>query len=523
MGDMVGNPKNQPEPSWETPALNLGVIGGGKRCLMLVHMIESGELAHLPARIVGVADLNPQAEGLVYAKARGIFTTQVPCELLALDDLDRIIELTGQPELLDELAEETSRLVDPLLSQVFADLVAVRLRLRQKEEECSLTGALARTLSAATEEGVMVLDANYLILSANQAALRMAGLNEQEALGRYCFQVSHQSLGPCDSPEHPCPMRQTLATGLPAHAIHRHLDAQGQGHYCEISTYPVRDDQGRVMEVLEIFRDITSDLDAQVEHRTKAIKEDLSRLVQEDKLVSLGKLVASVAHEINNPIASIFNFSKLIHKSMADHAPTEQERTLFQRWLELTVREASRCGAIVSNLLGFARQQSLEPRRFDLKELLETIIALVRHRMELSEVDLALDLPAGELVIWGDYAQIQQCITNLVFNALEAMPQGGRLAISADVPAGQEQVRLSVADNGQGIAPEVLPFIFEPFFTTKSQVQGVGLGLSMVYGIMREHGGRITVQSQPGQGATFDLWLPTSPPPTPAIPPGESQ
>ncbi|MFH1033945.1 MAG: ATP-binding protein [Pseudomonadota bacterium] len=515
---------SDPGPLHAVPArLRLGVVGGGRRCLSLLRMMEAGELAGLGAAVLAVADPNPRAEGLLRAQALGIHTTAEAAQLLCLPQVDMIIELTGRPEVLEELAAQAppdSRRVSALTSRLLSTMVDLGQRLRLSQEECSLAGALAQTLSSATEEGIMVLDANYRINRINATALRMAGLQKGQAVGRHCFEVSHHAHGPCDSPEHPCPMKQTMSNGLPNHAIHRHVDARGHSKYYNVSTYPVLKDQDRVVEVLEIFRDITTDLDDQVEMRTRDLKHNLAHLVQEDKLISLGKLVASVAHEINNPLASILNFSMLIHKSLGDHHPSEAEADLFRHWLRLTVGEAQRCGRIVSNLLSFARQQSLEPRRFNLGELLETILILVRHRMELADVVLFLEQEREGLTVWGDYSQLQQCVTNLIFNALEAMPQGGQLHVHLRRAPRAEQVWLSVTDTGPGIAPENLPYIFEPFFSTKTQGQGVGLGLSMVYGIMQKHGGEVVVESQPGQGTTFRLVLPVAPP---APPPAEAR
>jgi signal transduction histidine kinase len=303
-------------------------------------------------------------------------------------------------------------------------------------------------------------------------------------------------------------MRETLISKESAHAIHEFSDETGTSHYCDVSTYPLLDREGNMVQVLEIFRDITYELAARVEMRAQAIKKDLSRLVQEDKLLSLGKLVASVAHEINNPIASILNLSKLMRKTLEQGPFSDQDREHFMNWLDLTVDEAQRSARIVRNLLSFARQESPEPRRLDLVELMEQIIKVTRHRMELAKVELDCDLPEHPLEAWGDPCQIQQCYTNLIFNALEAMPEGGRLGIrGGGVP--DREVWVEVRDTGHGMSREVMGRIFEPFFTTKSEVQGVGLGLSMVYGIVSEHRGRIDVTSEPGQGACFRITLPS--------------
>ena len=491
-------------------AFKLAVVGGGQRCLSIMNLLASRRLTKLKAEIVGVADINPQAVGFVKAKEKGIFTTQDFRELLDLPHLDLIIELTGKEKLLRELAQikpESVGVIDYTASLLFHDIASFGAELKRKEAEISLERSFARALTRATSEGVMVLDKDYRILRINRAACRWADISPENAHGRFCFQVMHQALTPCNRPDTPCPLRETLKTARSAHGIHEFRDSQGKPNYCDVSTYPLLNQQGQIVQVLEIFRDITHELSARVEMRAQAIKQDLAKLVQEDKLLALGKLVASVAHEINNPIGSILNFSKLLLECLEQAPPTEQDLEKWRHWMDLTVHEAQRTRDIVVNLLSFARQQSLEPKRLDLAEVIDQIIQITQHRMEIEQVQLEYALPEEPLEIWGDLTQIQQCLTNLVFNALEAMPHGGKLSIEAGL-SGDGMVWAEVRDTGNGIAPEVLPHIFEPFFSTKSQTQGVGLGLSMVYGIIREHKGRIDVDSEPGQWTKFRITLP---------------
>ena len=186
--------------------------------------------------------------------------------------------------------------------------------------------------------------------------------------------------------------------------------------------------------------------------------------------------------------------------------PQDLER--FGEYLDVAVSEAERCGRIVGNLLSFARQQSLEPRRVNLVDLFHQIIMVTGHRMELADIKVVTDFQAEQLSVWGDYNQLQQSLTNLIFNAIEAMPQGGRLTVRGGVDELSPRIWVEVSDTGQGISPENLPYIFDPFFTTKGEGMGVGLGLSMVYGIIRDHRGTISVDSTPGRGTTFRVVLP---------------
>ncbi|MCF8035012.1 MAG: PAS domain-containing protein [Desulfarculaceae bacterium] len=501
-------PKGTPE---EQRPMRLAIIGGGERCLSVLNMLDSRRLKRLHVEVVGVADLNSEAVGIRLARDQGIFTTTECAELCTLKDLDLIIELTDDQELLDNLAQnnpDSAKVIGHTASRLFHDIVAIYQELEEREDEVSVARSFSQALIDGTSEGIMVLDPDYRITRANQAALGAAGISREEALGRYCFQVSHQAIAPCDSPDTPCPMKQTLATGMSAHAIHEHVQPDGTAHYCDVSTFPLVNRKGEVVQVLELFRDITDELSQRVERRTQAIKADLAALVQEDKLIALGKLVASVAHEINNPIASILNFTKLIHKGLGRDKVPAAEIKQYREYLALCSQEAERCSRIVGNLLSFARQKQLTPRVVDLGELLRTTITLIAHRMELGGVELSLELADEPLLTWGDSSQIQQVLTNLVFNAIEAMPEGGELNIRGNKSQGSQQVVLEFADTGEGIAPENLGHLFEPFFSTKSRGHGVGLGLSMVYGILREHQGNVEVESEPGQGALFRVSLP---------------
>jgi two-component system, NtrC family, sensor kinase len=499
-------------PTSPSQRMRIGIIGGGRRCLALMEMLGFDLQGRFPAQIVGVADSNPQAVGFREALHRGIFTTGDFKELLALKSLDLVIELTGDPEVIQEVIRHKPKAVgfmDFGASRVFHDILVFTRELEIKDDELSLIGSLAQALTTGTSHGVLVLDPDYHIRKINEQACRQAGVTAEQAKGRFCFQITHQALTPCDSPETPCPLVETVITGKPAHALHEHLNASGESHYCDVYTYPLINRKGEVAQVVEIFRDITQELATRLDSRTRAIKDDLARLVQEDKLISLGKLVASVAHEINNPIGSILNFTKLIHKNISDHAPSREELQDYRKWLDLTVQEARRCAKIVSNLLSFSRQQTLEPKRLDLRELVEQVLLLTAHRLELAGIRVAApDWGTLPLEVWGDHTEIQQCILNLVFNALEAMPRGGVLTIRGGWDSVKHEVWISVTDTGEGILPQHRPHIFEPFFSTKQVAHGVGLGLSMVYGIITEHHGRIEVESVPGAGATFRIILP---------------
>jgi PAS domain S-box-containing protein len=242
----------------------------------------------------------------------------------------------------------------------------------------------------------------------------------------------------------------------------------------------------------------------------KAEQEDAdpSRLLQQDKMMSLGRLAASAVHEINNPLAGILNYLRLMIKILSRGAVNEDQLEKFRKYLAVVERETDRCSQIVSNLLAFSRKSRMEYAEMSVNELLERSIMLSQHKMSLQNIQVRTDLDPRTPVILGDFNQLQQCIINLIFNAIDAMPQGGTLTVSSTLRPEEGVVQIGVADSGCGIPEENLPDIFEPFFTTKTEGKGLGLGLSTVCGIVDGHKGTIQVTSEVGKGTAFTIKLP---------------
>lgn len=239
---------------------------------------------------------------------------------------------------------------------------------------------------------------------------------------------------------------------------------------------------------------------------------DQARILHQDKMMSLGRLAASVVHEINNPLAGILTYSRLMLRIL-ERGPLEPARQAdFSRYLSLVESETDRCARIVASLLAFSRKSPPAMTDLSLRELLNRCALMSRHKLELQKIRLELVIAEDLPPVRGDANQLQQCIINLIFNAIDAMPEGGGLWLEArHSPCGGE-VTITVTDSGGGIPAAVLPHIFEPFFTTKAEGYGVGLGLSTVFGIMQRHGGRVTAENIAGKGAAFTLHLPLAPP-----------
>jgi len=255
--------------------------------------------------------------------------------------------------------------------------------------------------------------------------------------------------------------------------------------------------------VVGFFRDLR-DIRKLAEHFA-----DRARLLHQDKMISLGRLAASVVHEINNPLSGVLNYIRLMAKVLGRGALSGDATQKFQGYLSLSESELSRCSKIVSNLLAFSRVSKLEYSHVNINDLLTRCIMLSEHKLTLQNIRIETRLQPDSPTVSGDFNQLQQCIINLIFNAIDAMPDGGTLTIASSSNRKKGVVEIRVEDTGCGIPKEDLLYIFDPFFTTKKEGKGLGLGLSTVYGIVDRHKGAISVESDVGKGTAFVIKLPT--------------
>jgi two-component system NtrC family sensor kinase len=251
-------------------------------------------------------------------------------------------------------------------------------------------------------------------------------------------------------------------------------------------------------------------LEQRVLEKTRQVERAHKEMVLVEKMASLGKLAAVVAHEINNPLAGIRTYARLLRRrGIAAGGPDDAET---DRILEMVDGEAGRCGDIVRNLLLFSRSSPARFAEADVPPLLERCRLLLRHQAELQGVTLEVDTEEALPRVTCDAGQVEQMALALAMNALEATPTGGRVVLGARRDGEEGGLLLTVSDTGSGIREEDQARIFEPFFTTKEAGKGVGLGLAVVYGIVTRHGGRIEVDSRPGVGTVFTVRLPRHPP-----------
>jgi len=251
-------------------------------------------------------------------------------------------------------------------------------------------------------------------------------------------------------------------------------------------------------------------LEDRVEEKTEELEEMHRGMVQVEKMASLGKMAATVAHELNNPLSGIATYAKVLkRKAMRLLSPGEDQDEVLEE-LDLIRSESMRCGNIVKDLLIFARESSANFQKVNLHQVVERSLKLVRHHLELGEITLERTFLLEDDKVTCDEEQMVQALVALMVNAVEAMSEGGKLTVGTEAfeKEGEPFVKITIADTGVGMSEEVRDNIFDPFFSTKNETKGVGLGLAVVYGIIQRHNGHIYVESEPGKGTTFFIEIP---------------
>jgi len=242
------------------------------------------------------------------------------------------------------------------------------------------------------------------------------------------------------------------------------------------------------------------------------LKSAQEQIVQTEKLASLGKLAATIAHEINNPLAAVLTYIRLMIKLKDRNRFSPERLKDISRYLAIMESETARCGEIVKNLLAFSRQSKITIKSSSIIDIIDRALVLIAHDLEIKGIQLRKNIEPDLPEVQCDFQQIQQALLNLMYNASDAMLDGGTLTVTANRKAGTERfLEVMVSDTGCGITGEDKEKIFDPFFTTKEEGKGVGLGLSVVYGIITRHNGTIEVESEPGKGNTFKISLPLAP------------
>ena len=252
----------------------------------------------------------------------------------------------------------------------------------------------------------------------------------------------------------------------------------------------------------------TRTLETRVDQKTRELRRAHEHALQTEKMASIGKMAAVLAHEINNPLSGILTYAKLLRKWIDREDGSSARRKDIYDSLDLIASESRRCGDLVKNLLTFSRTAPMNIQPADLNQIVQRSLRLVQHQLDLAGVQVQVKLDPRLPQVECDAAQIEQVLLALMMNAIDALAQGGNLWLTTSVHPDESCVRIIVRDDGAGIPPEILPRIFEPFLTTKEAGHGVGLGLAISRAILERHNGNITVESEPARGTTFTVNLP---------------
>ena len=373
------------------------------------------------------------------------------------------------------------------------------LTLGKLETELKRSNAIFKNLILSSVDAVIAADKTGKILVFNEAAAETSGYNIDEALNR----MDIRDLYPGDGAKDVMRKLRSDDYGGKGKLIGYRVDVfHKNGEKIPISLNAAIVYEGnREVATIGFFHDLRQSM-----RMEKELEKTRVQLLQAEKMASLGKLAAGVAHQLNNPLGGITLFSKLV---LEEHELPAGARDDLQRILQ----DAERCRDTVKELLEFTRQTRHFMRPHDVNKALNRTLFLLENQTLFQNItivkELADDLP--ELV--GDIQQLNHIFMNIILNAAQAMDGKGKLTMKTYLVADSEKITIEISDTGPGIPEEDLPHIFDPFFTTKEEGKGTGLGLSLVYNIVENHGGQITTQSTVGEGTTFTIELPLAGPP----------
>ncbi len=472
--------------------MNIAIVGNGTECLRVLNFFRSHTFNGIAPKIVGFANPKKDHDG-----ATAIREAEIPVEdsyrnFFKRDDINLILDLTDDPEIFNDILarkKSTVRAMNYQTSRLFLDMYRIYDDTPDTERRILRASSIYKIImNDIINEDVLVIAPNHQILDANDAILNKVGLTRDEVIGRSCYEISHRYSAPCSEDSCPCPLKETLARLKPFTTTHVHLDKNNQERHVSISCYPLTGPNG-IMGAVEISKDITQDI---LMHRS---------LMHREKLVSIGRLSAGVAHEINNPLTTVLTTAMLLQEDIDPGDPVYSE-------LETIVKETMRCRSIVTALLDFARQKSPEMKRCSINVVLNETVMLTRKQSAFKDIKMELFLDQKVPPLLLDPHQMTQAFINLLLNAIESTEPGGRITVRTDYFPGSQKVGIQIQDSGAGIPPGLLDKVFEPFFTTKES--GTGLGLAITHGIIVQHGGSIQVASELNRGTTFAISLPVT-------------
>jgi PAS domain S-box-containing protein len=444
-----------------------------------------------------VKRLLPDTEVIV---ATAFGEMELAIRALQLDASDFITKPIGSDNLFLALERARERCTSRRRLKDYTQLLE-----REKAEtgqQLLKTIAFQRNLIESSMDGILGVDEQQVVVIYNRGMEQLLGFARERVLHRMTLP---QFFRPDEAARFQSELRGEGFGGRNRLFLFETLLKTDSGREIPVqASAAVLLDEGRENGLVGFFRDLREI------RRLERELADQARILHQDKMMSLGRLAASVVHEINNPLSGILNYIRLMSRLLQEGAFTDERRDKFRRYLTIAETETGRCSQIVSNLLSFSRRSPEAFAPVEIAELLQRCILLSQHKLELSHIRLESHVPPGLPAVEGDFNQLQQCVINLIFNAIDAMPHGGTLALDARSGDPAQTVSIRVQDTGPGIPGEHLSSIFEPFFTTKSEGHGLGLGLSTVFGIVERHHGTVEARNLDPAGALFVITLPAA-------------
>ncbi|MBM3307684.1 MAG: PAS domain-containing protein [Candidatus Eisenbacteria bacterium] len=330
-------------------------------------------------------------------------------------------------------------------------------------------------------DGLIIVDREFRIVAVNKAEASFLGREPQDLVGRPCYEVYCRGDEPCEL----CPAHETFAKGNVALVSKPELAGGYHRKGVDVYTFPVVDEHGTTVQAIQYIKDITD--------RMKLQKQ----LREVEQLTGIGHMAANVAHEIRNPLIAVGGFARRLHEQLTEDDPRRE-------FTEVILEEVTRLEQILREQLTLEKHLVPVMGPVDINQILKDVRKLLSHGILSSHISVVGDLAEGLPITMGDANQLKQAFLNVTSNAIQSMPQGGRLTI-ATLQRG-EWIVVRISDTGPGIAPEHLDKLFVPFFTTRAA--GSGLGLAVTKRIVDNHGGEITVESREGEGSAFEISLP---------------
>lgn len=470
--------------------MNIAIVGGGSRCLRLIELIENHTFQEISPKVVAVADVDPDAVGFVKAREKGLSVTRDYSDFFNRDDIELIMELTGDARVFDDIRAKKKKavmMIGRTAAAFFWEIARVSALQKETHEKLrETTASYDVIINELMHENVFIIGPDYRVLEANKAFLNDVNMTRKAVIGRHCYEVSRSMAHPCEGEDTLCPLSQAFDTQKPSQATHILEGSDNKAQYHAISCYPFFE-KGDLVRAMFISKEITKDIEIQ------------KAMMQQEKMASIGRLSAGIAHEVNNPLTTILTSSILIQEDF------EPEDLLWQELMTIS-DEALRCRSIVSSLLDFARQTKQSKRLTDLNEIVKQSHMLTKKEAAFHDVNTELDLQENLPKTYVDRYQIQQALINLMLNAVQATDPGGTITLATRFDANMNRIEIFVNDTGIGIDPQDMDKIFDPFFTATEG--GTGLGLAVTHGIVEQHGGTIHVESTLGRGTCFTIRLP---------------